>query len=64
MLLTSKEFARELNISDQAVRHSRLTGTLIGAPAPKFLKIGRTVRYRPEEVENWLSRFETEKEGI
>lgn len=62
MLLTSAEFSKKLNLSEHAVRQSRRTGTLLGATAPNFLKLGRTVRYRPEEVENWLAQFEAESE--
>jgi predicted DNA-binding transcriptional regulator AlpA len=66
MLLTSIEFSTKLNISENVLRQSRRTGTLLGATAPKFLKLGRSIRYRPEEVENWLAQFEAEaeKEGM
>lgn len=66
MLLTSAEFSKQLNLSEHAVRQSRRTGTLLGAAAPNFLKLGRSIRYRPEEIENWLAQFEVEaeKEGM
>lgn len=35
------------------LRKSRTTGELWGCPAPQFLKFGRTVRYRAEDLERW-----------
>lgn len=66
MLLSSIEFAQKLNISDNLLRQSRSSGLLFGVSSPKFLKLGRSIRYRPEEVENWLAQFEAEaeKEGM
>jgi predicted DNA-binding transcriptional regulator AlpA len=65
-LLTSKNTADRIGIADQTLRVSRKTGLLLGASAPKHIKMGRIVRYRAEELENWLAQFEAEaeKEGM
>lgn len=36
-------------------RKSRTTGLLLGEPAPKFIRRGRTIRYRLSDVLEWLS---------
>lgn len=35
-------------------RKSRSTGTLLGRPAPRFIKRGRNIRYRLADVLDWL----------
>ena len=35
-------------------RKSRTTGILLGKPAPRFVKRGRSVRYRLKDVLDWL----------
>ncbi len=40
-------------------RIARITGTLLGRPAPKFVKRGRAVRYRLADVLGWLEEGET-----
>lgn len=36
-------------------RKSRVTGLLLGLPAPRYVRRGRSVRYRLIDVLNWLS---------
>ncbi|MGM1052475.1 MAG: hypothetical protein ACQEXO_08785 [Pseudomonadota bacterium] len=36
-------------------RKARCTGTLLGKPAPHFVKRGRVVRYRLKDVLDWLA---------
>ncbi|PAU74364.1 hypothetical protein [Halomonas salipaludis] len=36
-------------------RKSRITGSLLGRPAPPFVKRGRMVRYRLKDVLDWLA---------
>ncbi|MGM0703352.1 MAG: hypothetical protein ACQEUG_13245 [Pseudomonadota bacterium] len=36
-------------------RKARTTGTLLGRPAPRFVKRGRSVRYRLKDVLDWLA---------
>lgn len=36
-------------------RKARVTGVLLGRPAPRFVKRGRSVRYRLSDVLAWLA---------
>lgn len=36
-------------------RKSRCTGTLLGRPAPRFVRRGRSIRYRLKDVLDWLA---------
>jgi hypothetical protein len=36
-------------------RKSRITGTLFGKPAPRFIRRGRSIRYRLSDVLAWLA---------
>jgi predicted DNA-binding transcriptional regulator AlpA len=49
-LLDEKQLARTLNISVASARRWRLLNQ-----GPRFLKIGASVRYRPEDVDAWLA---------
>ena len=49
--LTDVEVAARLGVSRFTVRSWRLKGT-----GPRFLKMGRAVRYRPEDVEEYERR--------
>jgi predicted DNA-binding transcriptional regulator AlpA len=48
-LLDEKQLASKLNISVASARRWRLLHQ-----GPKYLKIGASVRYRPEDVDTWL----------
>ena len=48
MTLTDVEVAMRLGVSRFTLRAWRLRGH-----GPKFLKMGRAVRYRPEDVDEW-----------
>lgn len=39
-------------------RKARVTGVLLGRPAPRFVKRGRSVRYRLSDVLDWLAEGE------
>ncbi|RUR27313.1 hypothetical protein ELY33_15545 [Vreelandella andesensis] len=39
-------------------RKSRCTGTLLGKPAPRFIRRGRAIRYRLKDVLDWLAEGE------
>lgn len=43
-----------INAQPTTARKSRTTGILLGRPAPRFVKHGRTVRYRLKDVLDWL----------
>jgi predicted DNA-binding transcriptional regulator AlpA len=47
--LDEKQLATTLNISVASARRWRLL-----RQGPKFLKIGSSVRYRPEDIDAWL----------
>lgn len=49
-LLTEQEVSRQLNVSLAALRRWRLERR-----GPQFIKVGSLVRYRPEELEQWLA---------
>jgi predicted DNA-binding transcriptional regulator AlpA len=49
-LLTEEEVARQLHVSLAALRRWRLEGR-----GPRFIKVSALVRYRPEELEQWLA---------
>ena len=49
--LTDVEVAARLGVSRFTVRSWRLKGT-----GPRFLKMGRAVRYRPQDVEEYERR--------
>ena len=49
--LTDLEVAARLGVSRFTVRSWRLKGT-----GPRFLKMGRAVRYRPEDVDEYERR--------
>lgn len=48
-LLTDLEAAEVVDLSPKTLRKYRVEGV-----GPKFLKIGRKVRYRREHLESWL----------
>lgn len=56
-LLDNAPAAAFLHCSPHTLRLSRHTGRLFGVPAPAFLKMGRSVRYRRETLERWLAQF-------
>lgn len=49
-LLNEKELAQYLNLTVHALRRFRFEGR-----GPAYLKMGRLVRYRPEDVQAWLA---------
>jgi hypothetical protein len=64
-LFTSHEAAYYLAAPENSLRLSRTQGErgglLLGVPAPNFLKIGRSVRYKKEDLDNWLEQFAQEE---
>jgi predicted DNA-binding transcriptional regulator AlpA len=48
-LLTDIDVSKALDVSVATVRRWRLLNQ-----GPRYLKIGASVRYRPEDVANWL----------
>ena len=60
-LLTSTEVAQRLAISENTIRHSRVTGTLLGKPAPEHIKMGNRVRYAEQTVVGFIEAFTTHR---
>lgn len=59
--LTTEEAARLVGLSRKTLEAKRLTGE-----GPRFLKLGRSVRYRREDIDAWLAanlRSSTSEEG-
>jgi len=54
MLLNTKQVAAIIGLSPVTLEHLRLKGGGIN-----FIKIGRTVRYRKSDVENWMAAQQT-----
>ena len=55
---TTQQAAEFLSLSAQSLKQSRVSGELCGVQAPKFLKMGRTVRYKKETLIQWLEQFD------
>jgi predicted DNA-binding transcriptional regulator AlpA len=49
-LLTQKQCAEMLGLSERTLERLRTMGT-----GPKFIRIGHSIRYRPEDVQSWLA---------
>lgn len=54
-LLTTHDLSARTGMSESHYRSVR-TGPNNDDLGPPFIKIGRAVRYRPEDVEAWLER--------
>ncbi len=50
-LLSTQEVADYLGVTIHTLCVYRITGN-----GPKYLKIGRTIRYRVSDVRNWVTR--------
>jgi len=49
-LLTEDDVAKQLHVSLASLRRWRLVGR-----GPRFIKVSSLVRYRPEELDEWLA---------
>ena len=53
--LTEQEASVYIGMSRSYLRHSRMNGRRDNlTPGPPFIKIGRSVRYLPEDLDIWL----------
>ena len=53
--LSTKDASRYLNISESALRQSRMNGRRDGhIPPPPFVRVGRKIIYRQVDLDNWL----------
>ncbi len=46
-------------VAPATLRKSRCTGLLLGRPAPRFVRRGRTIRYRLKAQLDWLAEGDT-----
>lgn len=54
--LTEKEAAEYIGMSRGYLRQDRMNGYRINrTPGPHYLKIGRAIRYRKEDLDSWLN---------
>ena len=61
-LYSSKEAAAYLGVSEGMLRLSRHNGELFkGVPGPKFLKMGSAVRYKVENLKEWVTAVSRRK---
>jgi predicted DNA-binding transcriptional regulator AlpA len=56
-LLSSNNAANFLGYSGNTLRNSRYTGTLASVNAPPHIKLGKSVRYSIEDLNDWLTQF-------
>lgn len=56
-LLPDEGAAEVLNSTKSSVKQSRYTGLLYGKPAPKFIKMGRSAKYRLSELLKFRDQF-------
>lgn len=56
--LTEKQAAAYIGMSRSFLRHARIDGNREGrTPAPRFVKIGRAVRYPRDELDAFLAEL-------
>lgn len=48
-------FPHLIPVQPATARKSRCTGALMGRPTPKFVRRGRSIRYRLKDVLDWLA---------
>ncbi len=54
IFLTEKDVAKQINVSLATLRRWRLEKR-----GPRFVKVGALVRYRPEDLEQWMAALPT-----
>lgn len=59
-MLRSKQAAFILNISEELLRKARSTGYLLGRKGPTYYKLGRSVRYKLEDLQLWIDSAKVE----
>lgn len=52
-LLNDAQAAASIGTTAATLRKSRVTGELWGCPTPQYVKFGRTVRYRSDDLARW-----------
>lgn len=55
--LNAMQAAEYLGFTKSTLANSRYNGVLGGVPAPKFRKLGKSIRYSVETLNEWLFQF-------
>jgi len=56
--LNEQEAAEYTGMSRSFLRQARMNGQLPNrAPGPKFIRVGRSIRYLVEQLDEWLENF-------
>lgn len=55
--LDPKQAAAYLGFSQSTLNNARYTGLLGGVRAPKFKKLGKSIRYERASLDTWLAQF-------
>ena len=53
--LNECDAAKYINVSRSYLRHSRVRGSTKCVDAPPFVRIGKSIRYLPEDLDSWLA---------
>ena len=56
-LVADREAAKVLGSTKNSFKQSRYTGKLFGKPAPEFIKMGRSVRYKLSTLIKFRDQF-------
>jgi len=57
LILTEKQAAEYIQMSQSFLRQDRMNGIRKNrTPGPKYLKLGRSVRYFREDLDDWLQQ--------
>jgi hypothetical protein len=59
-LATERQTADYLKCKPTTLTQSRWSGRLFGLPAPKYMKLGRMIRYDLNEIDAWLEKHAEE----
>ncbi len=55
--LFNDEAAKYIGFKPSTLRLSRHTGVLAGVDTPEFFKVGKSIRYDIEDLNQWMSQF-------
>jgi len=56
-ILTEKEAAIYIGMSRSFLSQDRMNGYRVNrTPGPPFLKLGRSIRYRKQDLDDWLDK--------
>lgn len=62
-LLDEREAAAYISMSEAYLRSDRYRGHVGGrTPGPAYLRLGRTIRYRRDDLDAWLAAHRVDRE--